>query len=636
MNDMQEELANVKKPNIIEHISREEFAFRVREIAKCKRDITYFAEKYFKIINLDKGLMTIQLYPKQHELLKYFTEQKRCIVLASRQSSKTTTYTIYSLWKMCFFPDERIMLLANKADTSLEILSRIRLAYEYLPSWLKPGVLTWNKGQILFANRSEIKGFATASDAARGYSAGTVIMDEAAFVPNNIASKVFESIYPVISSSKKSQFIMVSTPNGADPNNLYYEIWLKANSKEKDKNADGWKPFRFDWWDVPGRDEAWKQNTIAAIGQQRFDQEFGNVFLTSAQVKKLISDDIIEKYRIKLSEMRAMSKEQVEGKKQRILSEDQTKLYEFIMWHEFKQDRTYLASGDCAEGGGGDDSVLYVWDVTDLSNIMQCAKFSSNKVSPVQFAFVARRILKAYNDPYFICERNGIGSGFLDSLKLTYEYNKIVTEGKNGDVGIYSHITVKERACIWAKEMMTTKGFGWTIYDKELIDEMMTFVKKDNKGVHLVYQALAPAHDDHIFAWIWACYILQPDIVEKYFICVKTFTSELERIYPKLLQPLDEYTGQEVKAIAADPLYQDFLDFKNDIMQKLGHALELEKIENEGSFQFRRAPDPYFGGAFDDGPSWHTSNMPSNAAEGLSYRNRMPSFYFNIGSGFSL
>jgi hypothetical protein len=96
------------------------------------------------------------------------------------------------------------MLLANKADTGLEILSRIRLAYEYLPSWLKPGVPTWNKGQIVFANRSEIKSFATASDAARGYSAKTVIMDEAAFVPNNIASKVFESIYPVISSSKES------------------------------------------------------------------------------------------------------------------------------------------------------------------------------------------------------------------------------------------------------------------------------------------------------------------------------------------------------------------------------------------------------------------------------------------------
>ena len=115
---------------------------------------------------------------------------------------------------------------------------------------------------------------------------------------------------------------MVSTPNGADPNNLYYEIWQKANSKDKDKNADGWKPFRFDWWDVPGRDEAWKQSTIAAIGQQRFDQEFGNVFLTSAQVKKLIPDDIIEKYRIKLSEMRAADRELVAGKEQHILSED--------------------------------------------------------------------------------------------------------------------------------------------------------------------------------------------------------------------------------------------------------------------------------------------------------------------------
>lgn len=81
-----------------------------------------------------------------------------------------------------------------------------------------------------------------------------VIADEFSFVPNNIASKVFESIYPVISSSKNSQFIIVSTPNGADPNNLYYDIWQKANSKSKG-NAEGWKAFRFDWWDVPGRDE---------------------------------------------------------------------------------------------------------------------------------------------------------------------------------------------------------------------------------------------------------------------------------------------------------------------------------------------------------------------------------------------
>ncbi len=630
----EETLANVKKPNVVERVTREEFEYRIKEIAKCKRDITYFAEKYFKIINLDKGLMTIQLYPKQHELLKYFTEQKKCIVLAARQSSKTTTYTIYRLWKVCFFQDERIMLLANKADTGLEILSRIRLAYEYLPSWLKPGVPTWNKGQIVFANRSEIKSFATASDAARGYSAKTVIMDEAAFVPNNIASKVFESIYPVISSSKESQFIMVSTPNGADPKNLYYEIWQKANSKEKDKNIDGWKAFRFDWWDVPGRDQKWKESTIAAIGQQRFDQEFGNVFLSDAQVKKLIPDDIIEKYRIKLSELRLTDRELVAGKKQKILSENQDKLYEFTMWHEFDPRRTYLASGDCAEGVGGDDSVLYVWDVTDLSNIVQCAKFASNRVSPVEFAFITKRILSVYGSPYYICERNGVGSGYLDSLRITYKYDKCVTEGKNGDAGVYSHIITKGKGCIWAREMMTTAGFGWTIYDKDLIDEFGTFVRKDNKGVHIVYQAIAPAHDDHVMAWIWACWILQPELVEKYFVCAKTFMSALEKIYPQRLEPLKEYTKFDVKKVTDDPLYQDFLDFKEEMKQKLGHALQIEKREEvDDIYVFRQRRDMFFGD--DDGPSWSTSQTSMGYQDtGLNAANRMPSFFINAGGGF--
>jgi len=151
--------------------SKAEFEESIMEIAKCKRSIEYFAQKYFKIINLDAGLTTIKLYEKQKDLLKFFVNERRCIVLASRQSSKTTTYTIYALWKCMFHPETKIMLLANKADTALEILGRIRLAYEYCPAFIKPGVLTWNKGEVVFGNMSGIKGFATASDAARGYSA---------------------------------------------------------------------------------------------------------------------------------------------------------------------------------------------------------------------------------------------------------------------------------------------------------------------------------------------------------------------------------------------------------------------------------------------------------------------------------
>lgn len=449
----EEQLATIKKPGIVEHLTKEQFEHRVCEIVKCKRDISYFAEKYFKIINLDKGLMTIKLYDKQKELLKYFVDEKRCIVLAARQSSKTTTYTIYLLWLTMFFPEKKVMILANKADTALEILDRIRMAYSYVPEFLKPGVFVWNKGEVQFANRSTIKGFATASDAARGFSANVVVMDEASFVPNNVASKVFESIYPVISSSKNSQFIMVSTPNGADPKNLYYEIWQKANNKNKDANTEGWKPFRFDWWDVPGRDEQWKINTIASIGQTRFDQEFGNVFLSSTTTKKLIPDDITDKFRQMLAEYKLKG---LTGKKCKIMSEQEDKLYEFTMWHEFDKTRTYVATGDIAEGVGGDSSVLYVWDITDLRNITMCAKFDSNSVSVVEFAFIISKMLSLYGNPYFIAERNGCSSGTLDSLRITYKYPRIVTEGKNGEPGVFSHVTVKGKTCLWAREMLMT------------------------------------------------------------------------------------------------------------------------------------------------------------------------------------
>lgn len=85
------ELASIKKPGEVEYITRDEYDRRCKEIARCKRDIVYFAEKYFKIINLDKGLMTIKLYDKQKELLNFFKDEKRCIVCASRQSSKCCT-----------------------------------------------------------------------------------------------------------------------------------------------------------------------------------------------------------------------------------------------------------------------------------------------------------------------------------------------------------------------------------------------------------------------------------------------------------------------------------------------------------------------------------------------------------------
>lgn len=89
-------------------------------------------------------------------------------------SHNSTIYCIYSLWLATFFPEKKIMLLANKAATALELLGRIITGYEYLPKWLKAAATVVNKGELSFANMSSIRAFASSSDAARGFSCNCV------------------------------------------------------------------------------------------------------------------------------------------------------------------------------------------------------------------------------------------------------------------------------------------------------------------------------------------------------------------------------------------------------------------------------------------------------------------------------
>ena len=394
---------------------------------------------------------------------------------------------------------------------------------------------------------------------------------------------------------------MVSKPNGAS--GLYYDLWQKANSKDARANEEGWKPFRINWWETGGiRDEKWKAQQIASIGIEKWKQEFECDFLTSA-TSRMVPDDILEKYRMALSELKASNKEFYLGKTHKIMSENQDKVYEFTMWHEFQEDKTYAASGDVAEGGGGDESVLYIWDISDLKEIKLCAKFSSNQVSPTEFAFITKKILELYGNPYYICERNGLGSGYLDSLRITYGYDNIVREAKNNEIGVISHAMTKSKACLWAKDMMTTAGFSFKLYDKDLIDELGTFCKKDNKGVHLTYCALPNCHDDHVMAFIWLCWLLQSDVIERYYSVYKTFTSALGNVYAELVAPIKPYERSEVKRITNDPIYQDFLDFKAELQNKLGKIIEQEK-QAPSDIYFSNQ-DPYFGG-FDSSPSWNT------------------------------
>ena len=171
----------------------------MEELKLCNKSILHFAEQYFYITTLDDGKKKIQLYKYQKNLLKAFKNNRFNIVLSSRQSGKTTTITIYALWIVCFQSDKRITIVANKESTAKEIFSRIKMAFEQLPVWMKPSVKSWRIDGFTLANDSAIKISTTSSAGPRGSTSNLLIVDEMAHCPSELMNELWKSAIPIIS-----------------------------------------------------------------------------------------------------------------------------------------------------------------------------------------------------------------------------------------------------------------------------------------------------------------------------------------------------------------------------------------------------------------------------------------------------
>lgn len=168
----------------------------INEYMKCREDICYFAAEYFTITTIDYGKIKIPLWDFQKKALKAFVDPpdgKRHVILnCSRQSSKTTMTSIYSLHEVLFKKDYTIAILANKEKTAYEILERIKMAYENLPIWLQQGVKEWAKGSIVLENGSRIIASSTSSSAIRGYTINCVTGDTKTTVRNKETGEIIE------------------------------------------------------------------------------------------------------------------------------------------------------------------------------------------------------------------------------------------------------------------------------------------------------------------------------------------------------------------------------------------------------------------------------------------------------------
>ena len=387
------------------HVNVEWTEERIGEYIKCKNDPIYFIQKFIKIVTVDHGVQPMVLFEYQKDIVLSLWKNRKTAAIICRQAGKTTVVAAFVCWYILFNNHKTAAILANKAATAREILGRVQFSFELLPSWLQQGVIEWNKGSFELENGSKVMASSTSSSAIRGFSVSMLLMDEYAFVPNNIAEEFFASVYPTIASGKESKIAVISTPNGM---NHFYKL-----VKEAEAGTNGFHLTRAVWSDVPGRDAQWEKDQRSVLKDAKFEQEMNCQFIGASNTliagSKL--NTIPVETPIAMSETMRIYSEPVPG-------------------------HSYVMPVDTARGTGNDFSAFTVIDVTTLPYTVEVV-FADNAISPLLFPGIILNIARKYNNAQVLVETNDIGESIATALYHDYEYEETIMSNSRGDISAF-------------------------------------------------------------------------------------------------------------------------------------------------------------------------------------------------------
>ena len=472
---------NLKKANTLVEFDQEQ----IIEYVRCKNNPVYFSKNHVKIVTLDEGLKAFEPYDFQEKLINNFHDNRFNICKMPRQTGKSTTVISYLLHYLLFKDSVNIGILANKAATARELLGRLQTAYENVPKWMQQGVLSWNRGSLELENGSKILAASTSASAVRGMSFNILFLDEFAFVPNHIADSFFSSVYPTITSGKSTKVIIVSTPHGM---NHFYRMWHDA---ERGKNE--YIPTDVHWSQVPGRDDAWREQTIANTSEQQFKVEFECEFLGS--VDTLIAP----------SKLRSL-----------VYESPIQKSAGLDVYEEPQPKHDYICTVDVARGVVKDYSAFVIVDITTFPHKV-VAKYRNNEIKPMLFPNIIYEIASKYNKAFILCEVNDVGDQVAAILNYDLEYANLLMasmrgragqvigqgfSGKKTQLGVKMSKTVKKVGALNLKTMIEADKLTFCDYD--ILSELTTFIQKSNS-----FEAEEGCNDDLamclvIYAWLVA------------------------------------------------------------------------------------------------------------------------------------
>ena len=458
----------------------------IQEFKKCSTDPEHFISQYIKVTHPVRGLVPFRLYPFQERILSDLEENRFNILRKFRQAGCTTIAAAYSLWMIIFQKHKQVVILSKGDAESTEVLDRIKLMYDELPEFLKPGIQEDNKHTLKLKTGSTIKSRPSGKQSGRSLAGSLLIIDEAAFIEN--IDTIWAAVYPIISTGGRA--FVLSTVNGIG--NWYHEVYQKAMTGDNSFN-----PIDIRWQEHPeyqynesfselytvmkekGLDiHQWEETTKANMPMKQWLQEYECSFLgtgdtyVDGQILQEIASHTSEEYYTKYNNR-------------------------MRVWQEPQAHYSYLIACDTALGRDRDYSAFHI---INAYNGQQVAEFYSNKTPINDFAKIIAEQGMLYNIAHVICERNTIGNNLIDWLYNMYEYENLWAD-ERGDMGFQVTATNRETLLANLEEALRTDLLK--INSIRTCDELMTFIVNDHGRV----EAEKGYHDDLIMSLALAVHL---------------------------------------------------------------------------------------------------------------------------------
>jgi hypothetical protein len=509
------------------------------EYAKCVNDTPYALKTYLQTYdNTQSKYVPLELFNDQVTLVQDYDTAEENIALKYRQAGVSTVTSAWASKRLVFAKKskpEKILIIANKLDTAVEMANKVRSFVEQWPNWLGVGFSSEKNAARHFklTNGCEVKAVATSKDALRGYTPTILIFDEAAYID---ADEDFWSAC-MASLSTGGKVIVISTPNGFDP--IYYSIYAQAI-----KGMNDFKITEMFWFRDPrySKDlKLIKVDDIIHYMLNRADYKDDEITIDYSNIKVSERDfeDIKQKieggYKAYSSWFESMSKklkfdkrkisqelecnflgsgdnvippETMKKIKENYIREPENKFMGGVLW-QWKEPvvgHRYIMGMDVSRGDSEDFTTFIIIDFDEREQVLEYIA----KVPPDIVAEIAFKWATMYN-AFIVTDITG-GMGVATSRKLQeLGYKNLYVDGINpADKWKWDPkqndkipgINFNSKRVLIVQSFEEALRFGFAVRSQRLFNELNTFVYVNGRPDHQKGQ-----HDDLIMAMAMAIYV---------------------------------------------------------------------------------------------------------------------------------